>query len=351
MDKKEEIAKTNNALAPSTRFRNLVEREFEKSAGSIEITEHMSRLIQSFYTKLDSILKDNETKRLQKSGQYQDPLEFNWKNVNMEKMAQDCIAFAMVGLDPMQANQLFMIPYKNSHTQKYDIGFMPGYKGIEIKARKFGLDIPKHVTIELVYSSDEFEVIKKDFQNEVEHYRLDIKFPFKRGEIIGGFYYFQYDDPTKNLIRIFSLEEIEKRKPKYASPEFWGGEKDEYDKSGKKTGKKVAVDGWHAEMCFKTIYRAAYNSITIDSEKINDHFMTALRVENEYIENNKIVDTSYTDVTAKGESKKEALRLKKSEEKTVAQQVAEDAEILEDVPEVKSDAISAAANDLMQPMP
>jgi len=76
-----------------------------------------------------------------------------------------------------------------------------------------------------------------------------------------------------------------------------------------------------------------------------------LRVENEYIENNKIVDTSYTDVTAKGESKKEALRLKKSEEKTVAQHIAEDVEILEDVPEVKNDAISAAANDLMQPMP
>jgi recombination protein RecT len=291
---KNEVKNTEAAQAPSARFMNLVVKEFENNAGEVQLTDHMKRLVQSNFIKLDSVLKENETKRLKKSEQYRDALEFSWKNVNMEKMAQDCIAFAMVGLDPMQPNQLFLIPYKNGHTNKFDIGFMPGYKGIEIKARKFGLDIPKDVVIELIHVTDTFTVKKKDFNNPVEHYILDVANPFDRGEVIGGFYYFKFEDETKNHIRMFSINDILKRKPKYASPEFWGGEKDKWVDNKKKGKEKV--EGWFEEMCFKTIYRAAYGSITIDSEKINDHFVNTLNIESEYISNAITVDADYQEV-------------------------------------------------------
>ncbi len=313
--KKEETPNAQPA-SPSKRFESLVIREFETNSGEIEVTKHMRRLIQSYFIKLDSILRENETKRLQKPEQYRDALAFGWENINMAKVAQDCVAFAMIGLDPSQPNQIFMIPYKNSHTNKFDIGFMPGYKGIEIKARKYGLDIPEHVTIELVHANDDFKIVKKDFANPIEHYTLDVKNAFDRGDIIGGFYYFNYEDKTQNFVRIFSLDDILKRKPKYASPEFWGGEKDEF-KDNKKTGKKEKVTGWFSEMCYKTIYRAAYGSITIDSEKINNHYVTALNAENEYIKNNTI-DVAYTDVTEKGNAKKETLRLKKADNEPIS---------------------------------
>jgi recombination protein RecT len=289
-----------NETAPSTRFMELVVREFQSNSGEIALNDQMKRLIQSNFIKLDSVLKEAEIKRLAKPEQSREPLELAWKNVNMEKMAQDCISFSMVGLDPMLPNQLFLIPYKNNHTNKYDIGFMPGYRGIEIRAKKYGINVPKSEVIELVYSNDHFEVLKKDFNNPVESYKFEIKNPFDRGEIIGGFYYFGYEDPTENEIRIFSIDEILKRKPKYASPEFWGGEKDEW-KGGKVVG-KVKVDGWYHEMCYKTLCRAAYGSITLDSEKINEHLLKSLSIESEYTTTAatiKTEDTTFTDVTDK----------------------------------------------------
>ena len=69
----------------------------------------------------------------------------------------------------------------------------------------------------------------------------------------------------------YSVSEIEKRKPEYASSEFWGGEKAVYDK-GKKVGTEP-TEGWRTEMLWKTLYRAAYGAITIDSQKIDDDFI------------------------------------------------------------------------------
>ena len=52
---------------------------------------------------------------------------------------------------------------------------------------------------------------------------------FARGDIVGGFYYHIYQDkPEKNKLVVMPLKEILKRKPQYASAEFWGGEKDSY---------------------------------------------------------------------------------------------------------------------------
>jgi recombination protein RecT len=134
------------------------------------------------------------------------------------------VAAVKLGLDPLQPNHINLIPYANKTTQVYDIGMILGYKGLEIKAHKYGLDVPDSTTIELIYSTDKFRPIKKDARTAIESYEFEITNAFERGTVIGGFYYHSYNDnPSKNKLVILSLKDIEKRKPKTASVEFWGG--------------------------------------------------------------------------------------------------------------------------------
>jgi len=131
----------------------------------------------------------------------------------------------------------------------------------------------------LVYSTDKFKSYKKNRTNQCESYDFEIVNDFDRGEIVGGFYYHIFNGkPEKNRLVVFTLKDILKRKPAYAAVEFWGGEKDIWE-DGQKTGKKEHVDGWYEKMCYKTIYRAAYNDITIDSQKIDDDYMNLKQTE------------------------------------------------------------------------
>lgn len=265
------------------RFTTAVEREFAANNGiAVQLTGFQRKLIQSYFIKIDMILAEAERKRLAKPEQYRDAVAVVWQNINMQQLAINVIAYSAIGLDPAQPNHINPIPFKNNNTGKYDIAFIMGYRGIELKGRKYGLDVPDDVVIELVYDNDTFEEIKKDIDHPVEGYRLIINDSFKRGDIVGGFYYHRFTDrPERNKIRVFNKTDIDKRKPDKASPEFWGGEKDVW-KDGKKAGKEQ-IEGWYAEMAYKTIYRAAYNDITIDSEKIDENFWKVLERETAYL--------------------------------------------------------------------
>jgi recombination protein RecT len=283
----QEIAKKE--LSPSERFMNMVMREFTSGVGEVALTNFQKRLAQNYFITLDSVLKTAEEKRLKagtkKDGQWvlKNNLPITWQNVNMNQLACDVVSAARVGLDPAQKNHIAMIPYKNTALNKYDIGFTDGYRGIELKAKKYGLDIPDSVTVELVYANDKFKEIKKDRNNPVESYEFEIVNSFDRGEIVGGFYYHSYvKNPEKNKLVVFTLKDIIKRKPKYASVEFWGGEKDKWE-DGQKVGKET-VEGWYEQMCYKTVYRAAYGDITIDSQKIDDDYLHLKQMEHNLAE-------------------------------------------------------------------
>lgn len=259
------------------KFTNMVLREFQSISPGSELTAFQKRIALNYFAKLDQTLKAAETKRMAKSEQYRDKLAIVWQNVNLAKLALDVVSFSSVGLDPLQPNHLNLIPYKNNSTNQFDIGFIIGYRGCELKAKKYGLDMPDEVIVELVFEHDKFKQIKKDINNPVESYEFEVVDDFNRGELKGGFYYFSHSDPKKNRIRVFSKQDIEKRKPAYASAEFWGGEKDKWE-NGQRVGKEK-VDGWYNEMAFKTIFRAAYNSITIDSNKIDDAYHAMLNAD------------------------------------------------------------------------
>lgn len=273
-------------LSHSERFMNKVFSEFGSSVGGIEVTKFQGRLVQNYFVSLDASLKTAEEKRLKKPEKYREELAYTWANINLEKLARDVVTAARVGFDPSQSNHINLIPFKNNNTQKYDIAFIEGYRGIEMKAKKYGLEVPDHVEVQLVYSKDEFKSVKKDLNHLFEGYTFNILNDFDRGEIVGGFYYHLYSQsPDKNRLVVMPLKEILKRKPDKAAPEFWGGEKDKWGKDDK--GKSVVVgketvEGWYDQMCYKTVYRAAYNDITIDSQKIDEDYLRLRQMESDF---------------------------------------------------------------------
>lgn len=268
---------TSGKLNVSERFTQKVMAEFGGAVGAPQVTEFQKRLIQGYFIAIDRALKMAEEERQRKNAanrdheKYDNPLPITWDNVNLNDLALDVVHYARMGLDMMQDNHLFPIPYKNNKTQRYDITLMPGYNGIQYIAEKYAVQPPKAVTIELVYSTDTFQPIKKSAEHNVESYVFTINNPFNRGEVLGGFGYIEYDDPTKNELVIMTLKDIQKRKPRYASANFWGGTTTAWE-----NGKKVEqeTEGWFEEMCLKTIKREVYSAkhIPRDPKKVDDAY-------------------------------------------------------------------------------
>ncbi len=248
--------KTNTDLAKqelscSERFTNSVIKEFNGINNDIAITDHQRKLIAGYFLKIDSVLKKAETKR--DAGKVAIP--YTWNNVDMAQLAQDLVVYAQTGMDMMQDNMLTPIPYQDKRTGKHVMSFTKGYNGIKYLAEKYALIPYKNVVVELVYETDTFVALKKSDTNDVEGYKFEINNPFERGKIIGGFGYIAYSDSTKNKLIIMSKAALEKRKPKYASKQFWG----------------EGQDGWYEEMMKKTLVRHVYGTanIPLDPDKTN----------------------------------------------------------------------------------
>lgn len=272
------VAKTNtNQLTHSERFVNMVTREFSSNvAGTLQLSEYQKTLVQGYFIAVDRALKAAEEERIRKNGNNKDPkwnneLPVTWDTVNRTALALDVVHYAKMGLDMMQPNHLFAIPFKNNKKNQYDINLMPGYNGIRYIAEKYAVEAPVAVTTEVVYSTDKFNPIKKSLSNKIESYEFEITNAFDRGNIVGGFAYIEYKDATKNELILMSMKDIEKRKPKHASANFWGGTTKEW-KNGKQV--EVETDGWLDEMVRKTLIREAYSAkhIPLDPKKVDDAY-------------------------------------------------------------------------------
>jgi len=305
-------------ITPSERFTIAVMKNFSQDNGGVQITPFQKRLCQSYFIKIDQMLKAAEIKRMAKSEQYRDALPYTWDSVNMNKLAVDVVSFSSVGLDPMQKNHLHPIPYKNSALNKYDISFTKGYNGIELVAKKYGVDVPDDVIVRIVYANEKFTPIYKDSENKKESFTHKASDnPFDKGDILGGYYYHIYFEfPEKNKLRVFSMKDIEKRIPKSASVEFWGGEKDVW-KNGQKVGKET-TEGWKDEMVWKTIKRAAWDAINIDSQKIDDNIQKILS-EEEVIVKDEIEDLVSDKI--KKDANKESLDFSQTAEDTAFEEI------------------------------
>ncbi|MDR2044865.1 MAG: recombinase RecT [Clostridium sp.] len=268
----------NAPLSASQRFTNLVLREYAANApqGVIQLNERQRRLIQGYFVMIDRALKTAEEERLRKNKNnrnhdYDSLIPYGWNTVNMTGLALDAVHYARMGLDMQEKNHLFPIPYVNKKGGFYDIAFMLGYSGIQYIAEKYAMTPPKSVTIELVYSNDAFKALKKSRTNPEDAYEFEIVNPFDRGEIVGGFGYIGYEEPAKNQLIIMTRAAMDKRKPKYASAEFWGGLAKRWENSKQV---EVELEGWPDEMYRKTLIREVYSGkyITRDPSKIDDSY-------------------------------------------------------------------------------
>lgn len=265
-----EVVKEEQSM--SERFAIAVNKEFGKSSGKVQITEFQRQLAQNYFIAIDRTLQATEAERIRKNDKntnhnYDNKIPCTWANVNLEDLSRDVMYYSKLGLDMLADNQLFAMPYRNSKTGKYDLGFIKGYNGIKMIAEKYALTPPKAVTIEVVYSTDTFKPIKKGRDNPFETYVFEVNNPFERGEIVGGFGYVEYQDEARNTLFFLNMKEIEKRKPKYAPVEFWGGTKEDY-----KTKQSVEVEGWKDEMVYKTMIRHTYNKIQLDPAKVDEAY-------------------------------------------------------------------------------
>lgn len=224
--KPEEKALATND-SPASRFTNAVMREFASITGAgIAIGEDQKRLAQHLFLKIDSSLKELETKRLSKSNAA-DTKPIVWANINMQKLAVDAMYRIDLGLDALIPNHISPIPYWNGREGKYDLDLRIGYTGKDFYRRRFAIDPPDDIRYELVYSTDKFSVKKRSFNTLVETYEFEVTNPFDRGEVVGGFGYVMYDDdPAKNFVITASEKEFKRRKGMAKSNEFWDNHPD-----------------------------------------------------------------------------------------------------------------------------
>ena len=262
------------AAAPSAsqRFTDVIMREFTDSTGMTKLTPHQKNLIQGYFIGCDNALRTAEAKRQKDADGKGDWAQkaaattpYTWNNVNIDgKLAQRVVVYAKLGLDMTLPNHLFPIPYMNGKNGKYDLNFQEGYRGKEIKTKKYSFYTIKNMRYELVYSNDEFKVGKKDAFHTQDTYEFNIKNPFDRGELVGGFAYIEFDDPQRNILLIMSKADIEKRHAVAKSQDFW---------------KK-----WYDEMALKTVVSAACGKVTLDPEKIDPDFRIMQQAESDAAE-------------------------------------------------------------------
>lgn len=258
----------------SQRFTDVVMREFTSSTGNVNVTEHQKNLIQGYFIACDNALLAAEQKRQKKAeekskwgeaAKAQAP--YTWENVNIgAKLAQRVVVYAKLGLDMTLPNHLFPILYMNGKNGKYDLNFQEGYRGKEIKIKKYSYYPIKNVAYELVYSNDKFTPHKRGSKQRYDTYDFEITNPFDRGNLVGGFAYIEFEDPQRNILLIMSKADIDKRKD--ASP----------------SGGKGFWEKWYDEMALKTVVNAACNKVTLDPEKIDPDFRIMQQSESDAAE-------------------------------------------------------------------
>lgn len=285
MSEKQTVAVVTQEVSMAERFTGMVMKQYA-TTGKYQPTEKEKQLIRNYFIAIDQTLQKSEAERIRKNSnnrdaKYNNELPYTWNNVDLPVLAQDLAHYARVGLDMLEDNMLFPIPYKDNKGNKYVVTLMEGYNGIRYQAEKYALDPFKAVIVEVIYANDKFRMIKKDSRNPVEGYEFEIVNPFDRGEPVGVFGYIEFEDASKNKLVVFSKADVMKRKPKYASPEFWGGEKTVYE-NGRPV--KTTLDGWLPEMFEKTMKREIYGSKRIprDPDKVDESYNYIRQREQQY---------------------------------------------------------------------
>ena len=196
-------------------------------------------LAVNYFTRLDNELKKLATPK-------------TWKQINFEDFLSKSIAYANIGIDPLAPKMLSFTLYANKTNGLSDVVFVEDVRCMELLARRYGINCPENITVELIYSTDKFSIVKKDLSHPSEGYVLEITNAFDRGDIVGGVSLSEYANPIYNKVRIMSMKEIEKR-VKTNSP-FW--------------------TNWKNEMCEKTVCKNAWGKVVLNTTELAKYYAT-----------------------------------------------------------------------------
>lgn len=195
-------------------------------------------LAVNYFTRLDNELKKAN------------PVK-TWKQVNFDDFLSKSIAYANIGIDPLAPKMLSFTLFSNKSGTS-DVVFVEDVRCMETLARRYGINCPENIKVELIYSTDKFSLIKKDLSNPQDSYTLEITSPFDRGNIIGGVSLSEYENCSYNKVRLMPMKDIEKR-VKTTSP-FWAN--------------------WKEEMCEKTIGKNAWGKVVLNTTELADYYAT-----------------------------------------------------------------------------
>jgi len=240
----EPAVKDNQVAIKSQRFVNTVQQQFTAQMGhELAFTDYEKTLAQHLFLKIDAVLNELEAKRDNQ------PVPYKWENINLQKLALDAVHRVALGLDALIPNHIHPIPYFNKKLGKYDLDLRVGYAGKDYYRQQAAVETPVKIIYELVFENDHFKPLKKSIDREVESYEFEIKEPFNRGEIRGGFGYVMFEDPKKNFLVLVSEEDFKKSKQHAQNDTFW---------------KKHPT-----EMRYKTLVHRTTEKLPIDPRKVN----------------------------------------------------------------------------------
>lgn len=234
----------------SHRFLQKVQQEFSNAVGSsVGFGEHEKVLAQNFYVKLENLLQEFEARRADKQP---NATPYEWKNINIEKLALDSVHYIRCGLDALIPNHIQVVPYFNKRRGQYDLNVRPGYEGKLYIAKKFSIEPVTDIIVELVHENDDFTVIKRNGEGRKESFEFEVPQPFERGEVIGGFGYVMFEDERLNKLVTVDEAYFKKIKNESQSNAFWGK--------------------WGDEMRFKTIAHRTAEKVASDPRKVHSSF-------------------------------------------------------------------------------
>lgn len=283
MAEKQTTAVAKPEATASERFTNMIIREFSGLVSTMDMTQHQRRLARHLFIKIDTQLKDLETKRLASNETTKLPLV--WANMNMAKLAIDTVHRVELGLDALIPNHIHPIPYFNKRGGTYDLDLRVGYAGKDFYRRRAAAIEPIDIIYELVYSTDAFRVLKRNAHNKVEGYEFEITKPFDRGEIVGGFGYVVYQQSGMNRLVLVSERDFQRAENLARATDFW---------------RKHPV-----QMKFKTLVHRTTETLSVDPRKVDESYWIVESQDNEAEVTAEIVENANKELidvdTATGE--------------------------------------------------
>ncbi len=244
----------------ATRFTNAVVAAYQDIATGITLTENQRALMANYYVAIDEMLKNS------KQG-------YKWSQVRMNELATAVSHLCRLNIDPRLPGMVSFLPFRVKDTGTIHLVPCLGWKGLEFEAKTYGVDPPKTLTVELVYSNDKFSVIKKDAFHESDSYTFEIANPFDRGKVVGAFALLEYDDKSKNKVMAMSVEELMSYRPDKYDPTFWQGSNllKMYEKIiAKQILKKVPLDSRktaHLQSSFKYMESEELVGASLDAKQ------------------------------------------------------------------------------------